>query len=152
MLDLKKINGIVVVGKEGKMKPRDFNTAQLEEQEIILVNKIRCKKCNTEIESKDVHEFKYCKCGAVAVDGGQEYLRRIGNPEDIEDISETTSRKKYILILKEKIRNQEKIIRNLNDKLKQIKEYINESNRDEFDYSITHINLIIGDTNEEEKI
>jgi len=39
--------------------------------EKILVNKIRCKKCGEVIESADRHDFKFCKCGAVAVDGGQ---------------------------------------------------------------------------------
>ena len=53
----------------------------------IIVNKIRCKKCGDEIESKTVHDFKFCKCGAVAVDGGHEYLRRCGNHEDWEDMS-----------------------------------------------------------------
>ena len=54
----------------------------------ILVNKIRCKKCNDIIESKAVHDFKTCKCKAVSVDGGKCYLRRCGNPEDIEELSE----------------------------------------------------------------
>lgn len=54
----------------------------------IKCNKIRCKKCNEIIESKDVHDFKFCKCGACAVDGGKNYLRRCGNPEDCEDMSE----------------------------------------------------------------
>ena len=53
----------------------------------IIVNKIKCKKCGDEIESKTVHDFKYCKCGAVAVDGGDQYLRRLGNLEDWEDLS-----------------------------------------------------------------
>ena len=42
----------------------------------ILVNKIKCKKCNEVIESVHGHDFKSCKCGAVAVDGGKNYLRR----------------------------------------------------------------------------
>ena len=42
----------------------------------IKVNKIQCKFCGDIIESKNVHDFKYCKCGKVAVDGGHEYLRR----------------------------------------------------------------------------
>ncbi len=54
----------------------------------IVVNKIRCNKCGSEIESYSVHDFKFCKCGAVAVDGGHEYLRRCGNLEDITDLSE----------------------------------------------------------------
>ena len=35
-----------------------------------------------------MHDFKFCKCGAVAVDGGKDYLRRCGNREDWEDLSE----------------------------------------------------------------
>lgn len=54
----------------------------------IIVNKIRCKKCGDIIESASVHDFKSCKCGAVSVDGGHEYLRRCGNREDIEELSE----------------------------------------------------------------
>ena len=56
--------------------------------EKILVNKIRCKKCNEVLESTHVHDFKRCKCGAVAVDGGKEYLRRCGYREDWEELSE----------------------------------------------------------------
>ena len=39
-------------------------------------NKIKCKKCGDIIESTSVHQFKWCSCGTVAVDGGHEYLRR----------------------------------------------------------------------------
>lgn len=54
----------------------------------ILRNKIRCKKCNDIIESTSVHDFKFCRCGAVAVDGGYDYLRRCGKKEDFEELSE----------------------------------------------------------------
>lgn len=54
----------------------------------ILVNKIKCKKCGDVIESVTVHDFKSCKCGAVAVDGGHDYLRRVGELEEMEDMSE----------------------------------------------------------------
>ena len=54
----------------------------------ITVNKIRCRKCGDIIESKAVHDFRSCKCGSVAVDGGHNYLRRVGNLEDWEDLSE----------------------------------------------------------------
>ena len=37
--------------------------------------RIRCKHCNTVIESTHVHDFKYCPCGKVFVDGGPEYMR-----------------------------------------------------------------------------
>lgn len=54
----------------------------------IISNKIRCRKCNDTIESTHRHDFRYCSCGTVAVDGGREYLRRLGNLEDMEELSE----------------------------------------------------------------
>lgn len=59
---------------------------------MILINKIRCRKCGDVIESQSVHDFKWCGCGACAVDGGREYLRRLGNSEDYEELSETNER------------------------------------------------------------
>lgn len=56
--------------------------------EKILVNKVKCNKCGDIIESVSVHDFKTCKCGAVSVDGGHEYLRRCGEREDWEELSE----------------------------------------------------------------
>ena len=55
--------------------------------EKIRTNKIKCKKCGDIIESIDVHDFKWWSCGTVAVDGGREYLRRVGNKEDFEELS-----------------------------------------------------------------
>ncbi|AXB29679.1 DUF7695 domain-containing protein [Faecalibacterium prausnitzii] len=57
----------------------------------IVRNMIRCKKCRDVIESCTVYDFKFCSCGSCAVDGGHEYLRRCGNPEDWEELSETQS-------------------------------------------------------------
>ncbi len=54
----------------------------------IIHNRIRCKLCGDIIESECTHDFKFCKCGAVAVDGGKDYIRRDGNEEDYEDLSE----------------------------------------------------------------
>lgn len=42
----------------------------------ILINKIQCKHCGDIIESKSVHDYKKCKCGKVAVDGGHDYCKR----------------------------------------------------------------------------
>ena len=55
----------------------------------INVNRIKCIKCGDIIESNSVHDFKFCTCGAVAVDGGRDYLRRCGKREDWEELSET---------------------------------------------------------------
>lgn len=48
------------------------------------MNKIKCLKCGDEIESKYRHDFKYCKCGAVAIDGGNDYQRICGEFKDFE--------------------------------------------------------------------
>lgn len=55
----------------------------------IICNRIQCKKCNDIIESKTIHDFVTCRCGAVSVDGGKDYLRRCGNKEDIIELSKT---------------------------------------------------------------
>ena len=54
----------------------------------IVRNRIKCKKCGEIIESTSRHDFKFCKCGAVAVDGGKDYLRRVGSKEDYEELVE----------------------------------------------------------------
>ena len=54
---------------------------------MIIKNIIRCKKCGDIIESTSVHDFKWCKCKACAVDGGHDYLKRIGDLDDWEDLS-----------------------------------------------------------------
>lgn len=63
----------------------------MSEMRKIKSNKIRCRNCDEIIESVSVHDFKFCKCGAVAVDGGHEYLRRCGSLENFEELSEYES-------------------------------------------------------------
>ena len=53
----------------------------------IISNKIKCKKCGDIIESKSINDYKRCSCGAVAVDGGKDYLKRIGIEEEYEELS-----------------------------------------------------------------
>ena len=53
----------------------------------IVKNCIKCLKCGEVIESVTRHDFKGCSCGAVCVDGGKDYLRRCGYPEDYVDLS-----------------------------------------------------------------
>lgn len=55
--------------------------------EKITRNIIQCKHCGDIIESKYTHDFKFCSCGKVAVDGGLAYLRRCGEPNDYIDLS-----------------------------------------------------------------
>jgi hypothetical protein len=49
----------------------------------IIKNCCQCAKCGDIIESTHVHDFVTCTCGAVSVDGGHHYIRRLGNKEDI---------------------------------------------------------------------
>ena len=54
----------------------------------IIHNRIKCLKCGDTIESEYRHDYKTCSCGACAVDGGRDYLRRSGNLEDWQEMSE----------------------------------------------------------------
>ncbi len=57
----------------------------------ILVNKARCRLCDDLIISTHRHDFKYCKCGEISVDGGKDYLRRgAKNFDNFEELSEET--------------------------------------------------------------
>lgn len=41
-----------------------------------IKNAIQCKLCGEVIESKHRHDCVECKCGACAINGGHDYLRR----------------------------------------------------------------------------
>ena len=67
----------------------------MKRQYKIIHNRIRCKRCGEILESVNRHDFVACQCflksggtEGVANDGGTEYLRRVGSPEDYEDLSE----------------------------------------------------------------
>lgn len=56
---------------------------------MIRKNAARCKLCKCRIESKSRHDFVFCKCGEIYVDGGLDYLRRGANDlNNFEDLSE----------------------------------------------------------------
>ena len=55
---------------------------------ILIKNAIRCKRCGDILESTYCHDFKFCSCRHCAVDGGLDYLRRCGDYDDWEDLSE----------------------------------------------------------------
>lgn len=48
------------------------------------MNQIQCKHCGDVITSRSVHDFQKCSCGAVFVDGGEDY-QRIGFPREPMD-------------------------------------------------------------------
>ena len=54
---------------------------------MILSNQVRCLKCSGTPFSAHRHDYRPCPCGSIAVDGGMDYLRRIGNLDAYEDLS-----------------------------------------------------------------
>ena len=54
---------------------------------MIIQNAVNCLSCGDLIVSKHVHDFVTCTCGAISVDGGQQYLRRSGDFANAVDLS-----------------------------------------------------------------
>ena len=59
-------------------------TATLTEPSPVVGNRARCRKCGTVIESKARHDMVACECKAIALDGGTECPRMLGEPEDFD--------------------------------------------------------------------
>lgn len=57
-------------------------------REVIVSNKAQCNKCGDIIESKHRHDFVWCSCKSLAVDGGKSYLKRCGELKDWTELSE----------------------------------------------------------------
>lgn len=55
---------------------------------MIISNKVKCLLCNDIIESVHRHDYKWCSCKNVAVDGGKSYLKRMYKLDEYEDLSE----------------------------------------------------------------
>jgi hypothetical protein len=62
---------------------------------MIIQNAVSCLACGDFIVSKHRHDFVTCTCGAVSVDGGQEYLRRVGDFANAVDLSWSLSDELY---------------------------------------------------------
>lgn len=54
---------------------------------MILSNQVECIKCGDKPYSANRHDFKYCKCGSIAVDGGMDYLKRAGTYNECTEMS-----------------------------------------------------------------
>lgn len=55
--------------------------------EKLVRNALRCNACLDEIVSVHRHDFNSCKCGAIAIDGGLAYTRRVGDVHNYTDLS-----------------------------------------------------------------
>ena len=50
---------------------------------------IKCKHCLSVLESKHRHDMKWCKCGTIAIDGGNDYTKITFNKQsDYEIVNE----------------------------------------------------------------
>lgn len=54
----------------------------------IIRNMAKCLKCGDVIESTHRHDFVTCSCGIISVDGGKDYLRRVGKFNYLKELSE----------------------------------------------------------------
>lgn len=54
---------------------------------MIIQNAVTCLSCGDFIFSMHRHDFVTCTCGSISVDGGQEYLRRVGAIDACVDMS-----------------------------------------------------------------
>lgn len=54
----------------------------------IFINAAVCLKCREFVRSINRHDFRSCGCGAVTVDGGSWYAKRMGEPDDYISVVE----------------------------------------------------------------
>jgi len=52
------------------------------------LNYVECRKCRDVIVSLHRHDMVWCSCGAIAIDGGEDYTKLTGNKEDFLDPTE----------------------------------------------------------------
>jgi hypothetical protein len=62
------------------------NSQEKEIKRKLIANRAKCRKCGDIITSKHRHDFVWCKCESIFVDGGVDYIRRGGELELIEDM------------------------------------------------------------------
>lgn len=60
-----------------------FDETQAEQHQkdddMIVSNQATCLSCKESIWSGHRHDYVTCKCGELSVDGGQAYIKRVGN-------------------------------------------------------------------------
>lgn len=101
----------------------------------IIKNAIQCKLCGEIIESTDRHQYVICKCGACAVDGGHDYLRRSFRDKDCyTDLAVTVPLTEYKI---ERLQSLLKPTTTLADTYYEILEDINAIKYHYYDYMAT---------------
>ena len=54
----------------------------------LVRNSAQCRVCKQVLVSRHRHDFVSCKCGAIFIDGGNEYFRAGGSLENLIDLCE----------------------------------------------------------------
>ncbi len=54
----------------------------------LTLNRAQCAECADIITSYHVHDYVPCKCRSIAVDGGLEYIRRVGELHNMIEMCE----------------------------------------------------------------
>lgn len=97
----------------------------------IISNKIKCNYCGDIIESEYTHDFKYCSCKRVFVDGGHEYMRRgFQKKEDYTELSEYRE-KTYLEKEKEREENRLRELREREEFLRIVNKVLHEENKND---------------------
>ena len=47
---------------------------------------IKCKKCGDIIYSRATHDFRWCSCENIAIDGGFDYTKITGDIDNVENV------------------------------------------------------------------
>ncbi len=53
---------------------------------VKIESAIKCKLCGDTIYSRTRHDFRWCSCKSIAIDGGFDYCRVIGELDNIEKV------------------------------------------------------------------
>ena len=54
----------------------------------LIKNRWKCLYCEDVIESKHQYDYVTCKCGMSSCDGGDSYIRLVGDLDMIQDMCE----------------------------------------------------------------
>lgn len=67
-----------------------ISTSKYEREKLgigdIWINAIVCLSCGDYVRSRNRHDFRYCTCGSIAVDGGSFYQRIVGDLSNYQSI------------------------------------------------------------------
>ena len=65
---------------------------------LTQVTACKCVSCNTTIYSRARHDFHFCKCGEIAIDGGFDYLKlcyKNGRPQTFKMLVSASKKELY---------------------------------------------------------